>query len=77
MEIIKLNDKNKTIEEIDLNDKIISKMKYGVIRIVGEDYLREVTWDTYNYLKNLPNIRDKAKHQWQHNYKKVHSLICQ
>lgn len=54
MEIIKLNDKNKTIEEIDLNDKIISKMKYGVIRIVGEDYLREVTWDTYNYLKNLP-----------------------
>lgn len=54
MDIIKLDDKIKAVEEIEMNDKIISKLKYGVIRIVGEDYLREVTWDTYNYLKNLP-----------------------
>lgn len=54
MDIIKLDDKIKTIEEIETNDKIIRKLKYGVIRIVGEDHLREVTWETYNYLKNLP-----------------------
>ena len=54
MEIIHLEDKYKVKEEIDLNDRIIQKMKYGVIRIVGENYTREVTWDTYNYLKNLP-----------------------
>lgn len=54
MEIIKLDDKNKVFEEIEMNDRIVYKMKYGVIRLVGEDYLREITWDTYNYLKNLP-----------------------
>lgn len=51
---MKLNDNNKIFEEVEMNDKIISKMKYGVIRIVGENYLREVTWETCNYLKNLP-----------------------
>lgn len=54
MEIMPLDVKHKTVEEIDQNDKTILKMKYGVIRISGEDYLREVSWGTYNYLKNLP-----------------------
>lgn len=49
-----LDDKYKVKEEIDKNDRVIQKMKYGVIRIAGENYLREVTWETYNYLKNLP-----------------------
>lgn len=51
---IYLDEKNKIYEEIDQNDRVILKMKYGVIRITGENYTREVTWDTYNYLKNLP-----------------------
>lgn len=54
MEIMCLDDKYKVKEKIDKNDRIIQKMKYGVIRIAGENYLREVTWETYNYLKNLP-----------------------
>lgn len=54
MEIVKLDNKKKVYKEIETNDKIISKMKYGVIRLVGENYLREVTWETYKYLKNLP-----------------------
>jgi len=54
MEIMPLDVKRKTVEEIEQNDKTILKMKYGVIRVSGEDYLREVSWETYNYLKNLP-----------------------
>jgi hypothetical protein len=54
MEIMPLDVKRKTVEEVEQNDKTILKMKYGVIRISGEDYLREVSWETYNYLKNLP-----------------------
>ena len=55
MDITPIADKYKTIEEIDQNDKILVKKKYGVIRISGENFLREVSWDTCNYLKNLPS----------------------
>lgn len=55
MDIIPITDNYKTIEEIDQNDKILVKKKYGVIRISGENFLREVSWDTCNYLKNLPS----------------------
>lgn len=55
MNIMYLDEKYKIKEEIDQNDRVILKMKYGVIRIAGENYTREVTWETYNYLKNLPS----------------------
>lgn len=54
MEIMELPDDKKAVEVVELSDRTITKMKYGVIRIVGENYLREITWDTYKYLRTLP-----------------------
>lgn len=54
MNLISLKNEDKVVEKIEQNDKIILKMKYGVIRIIGEENMREITLKTLNYLKNLP-----------------------
>lgn len=53
-DVIYLDEEDKIYAEIEENDRVILKMKYGVIRIAGENHTREVTWNTYNYLKSLP-----------------------
>jgi hypothetical protein len=55
MDVIPLEDSQKICGQVEKNDCTVYKMKYGLIRIVGENILREITWNTYEYLKKLPS----------------------
>lgn len=45
-------DMDKTIQEF--GNKTIAKTKYANIRIIGEKDERQISWKTYQYIKNLP-----------------------
>lgn len=53
--VVKFND-SRDKEEVIYNgvDKIVKKVNYGVIRLVGEKDLRRISWETFHKLKTLP-----------------------
>lgn len=41
--------------QTEYNNKTVSVTKYANIKIVGEKEERQITWDTYQKIKNLPD----------------------